>query len=240
MSRMNSLPGSLTERKAFTLQEFSAAMSDQYKMTSPQIAYDLQKRLDTGALVRLGWNQYTVELSKPRYAPHYSDLADEIAGIIEGAYVGLDFQISELILLNEFMNHLIAHNTVFVFAENDFQNYVFDTLKQAYPGRVMLRPGVKQYYQYLQEDMIVILRLPTESPKGFDKLWHIRLEKLIVEFLTDKLIRRIVPEGEKETIIQGAFDTYLMDTNTMVRYAKRKGAESKFRQAMAAYEVTDL
>ena len=240
MSIMNSLPAVLTERKVFTHQDFTAAMSAQYKMTSPQIAYDLQRRLDTGALVRIGWNQYTVNLSKPRYAPLYSGFAEEIADILDKSYVGLNFQISELIQLNEFINHQFAHNTVFVFVENDFQSYVFDTLRQYCPGRVMLHPSVKHYYQYLQDDQIVILRLPSESPKGFNKPWHSRLEKVLVDILTDKLISRIVPEGEKEAIVHGAFDAYLIDTNTMIRYAKRKGAEAKLRQSIEAYEVTDL
>ena len=240
MSMMNSLPANLTERKVFTHQDFAAAMSAQYKMTSPQIAYDLQKRIDAGNLIRIGWNQYTVPSTKRRYDPNYSSFAEKIAGLIEKAYVGLDFRLFELVQLNEFINHQIAHNTVFVFVENDLQNYVFDTLKQSYPGRVMLRPSIKDYHQYLQDDQIVMLRLPSESPKGFEKPWHIRLEKVIVDVLTDKLISRIVPESEKEAIIKGAINTYLMDVNTMIRYAKRKGAEERFRQSLNSYEVTVL
>ena len=144
---MNSLPANLAERKVFTHQDFAAAMSAQYKMTSPQIAYDLQKRIDAGNLIRIGWNQYTVQTTKRRYTPHYSILADRIAGLIDKTFVGLNFQLFELVQLNEFINHQIAHNTVFVFVENDLQNYVFDTLKQSYPGRVMLRPNIKNYYQ---------------------------------------------------------------------------------------------
>ena len=237
---MNSLPANLAERKVFTHQDFAAAMSAQYKMTSPQIAYDLQKRIDAGNLIRIGWNQYTVQTTKRRYTPHYSILADRIAGLIDKTFVGLNFQLFELVQLNEFINHQIAHNTVFVFVENDLQNYVFDTLKQSYPGRVMLRPNIKNYYQYLQDDQIVMLRLPSESPKGFEKPWDIRLEKVIVDVLTDKLISHIIPESEKEAIIKGALNTYLMDVNTMIRYAKRKGAEEKFRQSLNSYEVTDL
>ena len=179
-------------------------------------------------------------MTKQRYAPHYSSFAEKIAVLIENTYAGLNFQIFEIVQLNEFMNHQIAHNTVFVFVENDLQNNVFDTLKQSYPGRVMLRPNIKYYYQYLQDDQIVMLRLPSESPKGFEKPWHTRLEKVFVDILTDKLISRIVPKSEKEAIINGAVNSYLIDANTMIRYAKRKGAEEKFRQSWDAYKATDL
>ena len=237
MSMKNSLPAILAEGQVFTHRDFADAMSAKYKMTSPQIAYDLQKRIDAGTLVRIGWNQYTVQNTKLRYSPSYSKFACQVAALIENTYVGLNFQIFELIQLNEFMNHQTAHNTIFVFVENDLQSYVFDALKQFYPGRVMLRPGIRDYYQYLQDDQIVILRLPSETPKGFVKPWHVRLEKIFVDILTDKLISRIVPEGEKNTIIQNAVSTYLMDTNTMIRYAKRKGAEEKFRRSWEACEV---
>ena len=64
-------------------------------------------------------------------------------------------------------------------------------------------------------------KLPSESPKGFDEPWEIRLEKIVVDVFTDKLVSRIVPDGEKGAIISGAFDSYLLDEKTMIRYARR-------------------
>ena len=93
---------------------------------------------------------------------------------------------------------------------------------------------------YLQDDEIVVGRLPSESPKGFNRPWESRLEKIIVDVFTDKLISRIVPEGEKGAIISGAFDSYLLDEKTMIRYAKRKGVDARFRKILKEYEVTGL
>ena len=45
--------------------------------------------------------------------------------------------------------------------------------------------------------------------------------------IADKFIGKIVPEGEKNTIIEEAYSRYLIDDGTMMRYAKRKGAVRK-------------
>ena len=53
------------------------------------------------------------------------------------------------------------------------------------------------------------------------------IEKILVDVIADKLIGKIVPEGEKNTIIEEAYSRYLIDDGTMMRYAKRKDAVRK-------------
>ena len=136
---------------------------------------------------------------------------------ISDGYDGLDFQVFELTQLNDFMNHQMAHNTIFVSIENDLLDYVFDTLWKAYPGKVLLKPKADQYYRYRQDDEIVVGRLPSETPRGIDEPWMSRLEKILVDVFTDKLVSAIVPEGEKEGILDGAFNNYMIDQNTIIR-----------------------
>ena len=231
------LPVLLNEMEYFSKEEYVSAMGNEYSMSEPQIAYDLQKRLDSGSIIRFGWNKYTVSNKKEIYSYKYSDKAEDIVSVINNNYVGLNYQIFELVQLNEFVNHMIAHNSIFVYVENELQEYVFDTLKNVYPGRVMLRPSLIEYYRYGIDDEIVVMRLPSETPKGTNYPWACRLEKIIVDVLTDKLIKEIVPEEEKYNIVNGAYDGYLLDEDTMIRYAKRKGAERKFREELNSYKV---
>ncbi len=237
MSEEKVLPKILEKKESFSRREFVSAMKDEYGMTNPQISYDLQKREDMGSIVHIGWNKYSIAGSKRRYTHKYSKEATEIVQAITEGYTDLLFQVFELIQLNDFMNHQMAHNTIFVMVENDMQDFVFDTLRGRNPGRVMLRPSVDEYYRYLQENEIVVCRLPSESPKGFDEPWKSRLEKIVVDVFTDKLLGGIVPEGEKEGIIRGAFELYLVDEKTMIRYAKRKGADSKIKEILGKYGV---
>ncbi len=228
------LPKELLGKDTFTRREFEEAMAAEFSMTGPQSAYSLQKRLDDGSLVRMGWNQYS-QPARRTYEHQYSDRAVEIVDRIKKDYTELEFQIFELIQLNDFMNHQVAHNTIFVSIENDLVDFVFESLWKEYPGKVMLKPSIDQYYRYLQDDEIVVGRLPSESPKGYDEPWKSRLEKILVDMITDKLMSGIVPDGEKPAIINGAFEDYMVDQKTMIRYAKRKGAADKVVQTLTEY-----
>lgn len=234
MKEMKTLPPSLQDTTTFSRREFTSAMVSTYGMTEPQVAYDLKKRLDNGMLVRAGWGRYSLPL-KRRYLHHYSDTAMDVVNLINNGFHHVDFQIFELIQLNDFINHQIAHNSVFVTIENEMVDYVFDSLWEVYPGKVMLKPKLDQYYRYLQDNEIIVGRLPSESPKGITEPWMSRLEKILVDVFTDKLISAIVPEGEKKIIIDGAFSDYMIDQNTMLRYAKRKGTEKRMEEVLRVY-----
>ena len=78
-------------------------------------------------------------------------------------------------------------------------------------------------------------RLPSDTPKGIDKPWQARIEKILVDVLTDKLIGRIIPDGEKAAIVEGAYHDFIVDDGTMMRYAKRKGAAKKVLKALNEY-----
>ena len=238
METCRELPRELLKKKIFSKSDFSAALSRKYEMTDPQITYDLGKRIERGEIIRIGWGQFTLPEKKSVYRHFYSDASNEVAEEIKREYADLDFQIFELIQLNEFMNHQIAHNTIIIGVENDLMDFVFDTLWKSHPGKVMLKPTVNDYYRYLQDDEIIVNRLPSETPKGLEVPWQCRLEKILVDVLVDKLVSEIVPENEKQAIVGGAFDTYLIDEKTMIRYAKRKGATGKLMQALSAYGRT--
>lgn len=230
-----SIPQSLKDLESFSRKEYIQAMLREYGLNEHQIKYALQKDLECGEVIRKGWNQYTTIKKKEVYWHKYSSEAQDIADHIEKNYYDLSFQIFEMIQLNQFMNHLIAHNTIFIAVEKDLLEMVFDTLNKEYPGRVMLKPSLEMYYRYLQDNEIVIGRLPSETPKGIDKPWKARLEKILVDVLVDKLICKIVPDSEKKAIIEGAYQDFLIDEGTMMRYAKRKGAEKKIVNALKEY-----
>lgn len=232
------IPECLRKMESFSRKEYSQAMLNEHGLTEQQCKYELQKALDNGEIIRKGWNQYTTMKKRHVYLHSYSSDAEDIADLIEKKYYDVDFQVFEMTQLNQFMNHLVAHNTIFVAVENELVEFVFDTLNKEYPGRVMLKPSLEMYYRYLQDNEIVVGRLPSETPKGIDKPWQARIEKILVDVLTDKLIGGIVPDGEKSAIVEGAYHDFLIDEGTMMRYAKRKGAAKKVVNALNEYGRT--
>ena len=199
------------------------------------LSYRLRKMQDDNQFIRIGRNHYTVSSEKKIYRYSYSDTASEIADHLCQNFYELDFRIFELVQLNEFMNHQIAHNTIFLSVEQDLTDFVFDSLVRRYPGKTMLKPKPDDYFRYRQDDEIVISRLPTESPKGTEMTWHSRLEKILVDITVDKLQRQIIPPSEYGNIFHNAYECYFLDEKTMIRYARRRGAEAKFESALNQY-----
>lgn len=188
----------------------------------------LQNLLKSGRIVRVGRNAYCVppENLYP-YEHTYSEHAGEVADRIRASYPYLDFTVFETTQLNEFVNHQLAHNAVFVSVEKDLGEFVFETLKEVYPGKVLLNPTPQMYHQYWYEGMIVVERLISEAPKDGNNAWASRLEKILVDIQTDKLLLNSVSRSEYPGIFEQAFQKYVIDESALFRYAKRRGAEKR-------------
>lgn len=190
----------------------------------------LQAYLKDGTIMRVGRNMYCVPQKEISVYEHrYSTTAKEVADLVAEKHPFLSFSIFELVQLNEFVNHQLAHNIIFVSVEADIINFVFDTLKERYPGRVLITPTKALYQQYWRDGMIVLEKLVSEAPMGKPVKWHIRIEKLLVDIMADKLILDTVSQSEYPGIYMNAFERYAIDESCMFRYAKRRGAESNIR-----------
>ncbi len=238
MRRNIYVPNTLADIEQFSRADFVDAFRDEHPGQSDDaISYALRKLLKDKKIKRVSWNQYAILRGKRIYHHDYSDISKEVAEIIQKEYVDPVFQIFELTQLNSFVNHLIAHNTVFVYVENELIDFVFDTLHRSYPGQVMLKPTVDNYYRYRVDNEIVVGRLPSETPKGIDVQWHSRLEKILVDIAVDKLLSYVVPKGEYKNIFNESYERYYLDESAMKRYAKRKGAEKKFESVLKQYQI---
>ena len=226
----------LKAENQFSRSEYFAAIEKEIGKTSSEaLAYALRKDLANGEIVRIGRNKYSSQKTKLIYNHSYSDEACCVAKEIKTEYPDVDFRIFELTQLNSFVNHQIAHNTIFISVENDVIDFVFDSLRQKYPGRIMLKPRLDEYYRYLVDNQLVLIRLPSESPKGLNQPGESKLEKILVDISVDKLISHIVSPGEYENIFPEAFSRYHIDLNSMFRYSRRKGAIDKFTAILKEY-----
>ena len=226
-----SIVEALKQTEVFTRSDVYETLKKLRENISEAIAnHTLQQMLNDGCIVRVGRNKYSVaNTDYKKYNYSYSKMAEKVAKEISKNHPYLDFRLFELVQLNEFVNHLIAHNVVFVFVENDLGDFVFSTLRNLFPGKVLINPDADTYHNYVADNSIVIERLISESPKGIETEWHSRIEKILVDLLTDRCIAEAVNEGELVNIYEGAFDKYVIDEDTMFRYARRRGAEKKVK-----------
>jgi len=194
----------------------------------------LQKMLKSNAIARVGRNAYCVPAKgMRRYEYKYSDLSCDAAELIIKKHPYLNFSIFELIQLNEFINHQLVHNIVFISIESDLMDFAFDSLKEAYPGKVLVNPTLDIYNKYWTDNMIVVTKMVTESPKDKEQKWHSRIEKILVDLMSVPILRESVSESEFPAIFDGVFSKYIVNESCLLRYAKRRSSEETLRKFIA-------
>lgn len=161
---------------------------------------------------------------KKVYSGTYSERAENLVNDVAERFPLLPFQVWELRWLNEFLNHLVAENIIFLDVEKEGCEFVYEELRDKYDGELLLKPTVEQVYRYGKDGTIVIGRLITETPKG-DKKGSVPLEKIMVELEANKILRSLISVGEVPQIINDMYDKYLVDDAKLLRYARRRNKQ---------------
>ena len=223
---------SLTGNAIFSRSDLLSALQSQgISINMPSFKKLLQKLLSTGEIARAGRNAYFIPVANfADYQYSYSETASSIASRIAEEFPALEYVIFELQQLNEFVNHQIAHNAIFVYVPAETMDFVFDMLREEPYDTVLLNPGIDEYHKYWSDNMIVVKRLISESPPGRNIKWHSRVEKIMVDMIADKLLAAIVSPAELPRIYEDIFAKYIVDESSMFRYAKRRNSLGKIKQ----------
>lgn len=145
----------------------------------------------------------------------------EIEQAITDSYPLVNFQMWELIQMNDFVNHQIAKNVIFIEVESMLVDTVYEMLHEKYPY-AMIQPDTDTFYkQRSPESDIVVQKLLTEAPTP-NNGHSSPLEKLLVDLLSKKLPGNLIERSEYPRIYDDIFRKYLIDETRMFRYAKRR------------------
>ena len=107
-------------------------------MSEGAFRWTLYNLLQEQKIFRVDYDTYITEKSQvlPIYKPYYSDRAKALTEKMAEQFSQVNFVIFESILLNEFLNHQVAQNTIYVQIEKDVSSYIFDNLQKEYVGDV--------------------------------------------------------------------------------------------------------
>lgn len=177
-----------------------------------------------GALTRTGYDTYSSSdgLSLGEFVPAYSDAAVNIIRLISEQYPYVRFTVFETVLMNDFLNHLIAQNTVFIQVEKESSIYVFRFLQEQGLQNVMYKPSRNAFNLYWSRECVIVTDMISEAPLRTVEPHSILLEKMLVDMLADKLISSTFSRSEFPNVIEQAQSRYLLDTVRMLRYARRR------------------
>lgn len=188
-----------------------------------QLRYLMGTLHDSRLIVRVGRNQYKKvgkEPMKNDFTGVYSHAALQVIQYMQKQFPLLSYRVWELSWLNEFFNHQVAHNQIFLEVEKEGCDFVFSSLAEKFPGRVLLRPKAQEILQYGTDDGVIIDRLVTEAPKSDGEPYQVPLEKLIVDLFANKSL--MLSKGDYSTAIETMFAKYRIDQVSMLRYARRR------------------
>ena len=164
----------------------------------------------------------------------FEGLLLSLCDTISEKYPYIAFTVFETVLMNEFLNHLVAQNTIFIQAEKDIASYVFRYLQEDGYRNVMLKPAKKDFDLYWSKDTIVVTDLVSEAPMHASDPHKITMEKMLVDIYCDKLIKGTFSRAEYPFIVEQAFDKYRVDRTRMLRYARRRNREMEIAHVLDA------
>ena len=191
-------------------------------------------------LFRVGYDEYTTSERDflPEYRPIYTEDVLKIENFLKEKYPELSFVMFESVVLNEFLNHQIAQNTIYVQVEKDLSTFIFDLLKQELGGMVLYKPNRAEFSRYWTRGCVVVLELISQAPLSSSQPHEITIEKLLVDIIADKSIEATYSPAELPEIIRNIRENYRVDVKKMNRYAGRRG-KAKIIEEYMRDEIKD-
>lgn len=211
---------------------FQIARTENTSLKESSIFWLINKMLESGLLIKVGRNKYRVnpiEKSSRVYQYDSSEYLKKIVKAVTEEFPLMRFQTWETIQYNYFINHQIAHNTFFVEVEHMLETSVYEFLRERFGRNVLLKPDLKTCTIYGEENTIIVQNLVSEAPVNHAVPSGVRLEKLLVDMMTDRLVTTFVSPSEFAGIYENAFASYSIDESKFFRYARRRNAENKIR-----------
>lgn len=214
----------LAKHPAFTTKEFVNMLRIESPDVGRSTIFHILKTLcDNNEITRTRKGHFDVA-GKKDYFYEPSVMVKKISSEIHAEYPLVDFQMWELFQMNEFVNHLLAKNVIFVEVENMLDESVFNLLFEKYP-HVLHNPDMDEYYKYAGKETIVIRKLISEAPPFFGNYRQASLEKILVDLFGRGISGSIISRSEYQAIYEDSFDKYNINQARLFRYARRRGIE---------------
>lgn len=166
----------------------------------------------------------------PEYEPCYTGFASSLIEKVAGQFPHISFTVFETVLMNDFLNHLIAQDTVFIQCEKDAGVFVFRFLQDEGFTNVMYKPSKKELGLYWSKNQVIVTDMVSEAPLSTSSPHAITLEKMLVDMYCDKLIRDTYSRAEYPSVVEQAVKTYRLDRPKMLRYARRRNKDREISQ----------
>ena len=145
--------------------------------------------------------------------------------------------------LNDFATHQLMRTVQLVEVAPEALQSTYYALKDRLGGRVFLQPDARVLELYVAETPDAVLVLPLVSRAPVQRVAEVpvpRLEKLLVDLLSDPTLFAAYQGEELRTIYRTAARQYRLDARTLFSYAKRRGKAPALRELLLAVGLSSL
>lgn len=195
-----------------------------YKDSS--VRWALYRLVHDGVITKVDSEFFRIGRVNPYVTKPGGKTKKQIVQVLKSEFSAIKAIVYESTILNEWVNHLISRNVLFVEVEKDYMHSVFRELQENIQTTILLKPSIDDYYLYASDATIIVSNLITQAPLHKDS-YDIRIEKLLVDMFANKLLREFISEDEIENILNDIFSTYVVNTKTVLAYAKRRKLEAE-------------
>jgi hypothetical protein len=188
--------------------------------------------MSEGRIGRTGRNEYIVldAVNRVLYKPVATEQLTEVIRAVQNRFPLIEFIVWDAYLLNEFLNHQIANDTIFLEVEGMVAESVYEHLRYKLHSTVLLKPDTRTFRTYWEPDVVVIQKLVTQSP-GNRKNTHLTtIEKLVVDLFANKIAALVFSAAELPDMIDAIRQRYVLDETKLFRYAKRRHCEGRIME----------
>ena len=199
----------------------------------------LRSLVRKGELIVVGHDSYlwARDSGQMAYRPKLSEIASQVLCELAGQYGRMNYTLFELNWLNDFLNHLLGRNALFVMVERDYLPFVFEFLNGQHGGSVLLDPSTDDFFRYVNDRMLLVVRKPSQGPANRPMPHVAPPEQWLADILADKRIAASFEGAELPQIFAAFRNRYVVNKSALFRYARRRGVDERVRNLLEGTEA---
>lgn len=228
--KLSELEGFLKQNQPVSTQqllEFYQTFEPNIKVTT--LRWRIYHLKQAGIIYNQKRGLYALQ-EKKAFLPKPTEKMQNLAQQIQTKYPYVNFSIYPSEWLSDLTEHVYQTRNIILEVDADALNSVFHFVKGQYPN-VYLSPDKGIYDLYISplEENIIVNRLYVDAPLNrVNGNYHIpKLEKLLVELITNEPIILPIGESEVKTVVTNAREKYNINFSTLLRYSKKRRAEKQ-------------
>jgi hypothetical protein len=222
-------------RESFTTNDVYGFFSQtQPNIKRATVNWRIYNLVQQGLLKRIGRGIYSLGQEKS-FSPILNKKQKNIFSRVKNKFPLITFCCWHTSVLKEFFQHVSMYDFLLVEVERETIDSVFHFIKETNnntfkePSRDMMENFVLE-----SKDAIVIKSLTSEAPlQKVDNITVPAIEKIIVDLYADSEIFFFLQGSEMLNIFTKALEKYTVNTDRLLRYAKRRNKGEELKKILA-------